>query len=185
MTHCLSPLETLDPSRFDSPAILKNWQTAAAVSRNSKGVAASIQPGHPHQHSGIAKPRTAREIENIVTTRRAVFKDDVDPDALPARRQEVLRFRQALRWGLDRSVPAACSQPTTSSRSSANSNATITGFRKLPGTALKGRCRPHGLHPPQDPAEIVEPCAGWNGSSMARTVPGRPAHQDGVAAPPV
>jgi Fic family protein len=105
---------------------------------------------------GLQEAKDSSEIENIVTTHDELFKDDVHPDASanPAAK-EVLRYRQALRFGFD--------QVRTTGLLTANQIVGIqgelernnAGFRKLPGTALKDGAGQTVYTPPQDPAEIV------------------------------
>ena len=99
----LTPLEQLDPKRFDTPAILKRVATASRKLAELKGVAASIpNQGILINTLGLQEAKDSSEIENIVTTHDSLFKDDVLPTAIdnPAAK-EVLRYRQALRIGFD------------------------------------------------------------------------------------
>jgi len=99
----LKPLEQLEPARFDTPAILKKLASSRRQLAELKGLAASM----PHQGIlintlGLLEAKDSSEIENIVTTHDELFKDDVHPEAFanPAAK-EVLRYRQALRFGFE------------------------------------------------------------------------------------
>lgn len=153
----LAPLEQLDPSRFDNPAILKKLAGSSRQLAELKGLAASIpNQGILINTLGLQEAKDSSEIENIVTTHDELFKDDADPDAFtnPAAK-EVLRYRQALRVGFE--------QVCTSGLLTANHIIDIqrelernnAGFRKLPGTALKDGAGRTVYTPPQDPADIV------------------------------
>src|ERR1035437_1119108 len=153
----ISPLERLNPARFDSPAILKRLASSSRRLAELKGTAASIpNQGILINTLGLQEAKDSSEIENIVTTHDELFKDDVLPEAFanPAAK-EVLRYRQALRVGFE--------QVRSSGLLTANHIIAIqgelernnAGFRKLPGTALKDDGGQTIYTPPQDPAEIV------------------------------
>jgi Fic family protein len=153
----LRPLEQLQATRFDQPAILKKLATSSRRLAELKGVAASIpNQGILINSLGLQEAKDSSAIENIVTTHDELFRDDVDPDAFanPAAK-EVLRYRQALRIGFE--------QVRATGLLTANHIATIqgelernnAGFRKLPGTALKDGAGRTVYMPPQDPAAIV------------------------------
>ena len=154
----LTPLENLNPARFDTPVILKKLAATSRKLAELKGIAASIpNQGILINTLGLQEAKDSSEIENIVTTHDSLFKDDVLPEAFanPAAK-EVLRYRQALRVGFE--------QVRTSGLLTANHIIEIqgelernnAGFRKLPGTALKDGAGKTIYTPPQDPAEIVE-----------------------------
>ena len=154
----LTPLENLNPARFDTPVILKKLAATSRKLAELKGIAASIpNQGILINTLGLQEAKDSSEIENIVTTHDALFKDDVLPDAFtnPAAK-EVLRYRQALRVGFE--------QVRSSGLLTANHIVEIqgelernnAGFRKLPGTALKDGAGRTIYTPPQDPAEIIE-----------------------------
>lgn len=150
-------LATLNPARFETPAILKKLAMSSRRLAELKGLAASIpNQGILINTLGLQEAKDSSEIENIVTTHDELFKDDVHPQAFanPAAK-EVLRYRQALRFGYE--------QVRTSGLLTANHIIGIqtelernnAGFRKLPGTALKDGAGQTVYTPPQDPAEIV------------------------------
>src|SRR5450756_2396062 len=100
----ITPLERLNPARFETPAILKKLASSSRKLAELKGIAASI----PNQSIlvntlGLQEAKDSSEIENIVTTHDELFKDDVLPESFanPAAK-EVLRYRQALRAGFER-----------------------------------------------------------------------------------
>ena len=99
----LHPLEQLDATRFDTPAILKKLASSSRRLAELKGIAASIpNQGILINTLGLQEAKDSSEIENIVTTHDELFKDDVLPEAFanPAAK-EVLRYRQALRVGFE------------------------------------------------------------------------------------
>lgn len=158
----LKPLEQLDPARFDTPGILRKLASSSRQLAELKGLAASIpNQGILINTLGLQEAKDSSEIENIVTTHDELFKGDVHPDSFanPAAK-EVLRYRQALRYGFD--------QVRTTGLLTVNHIVGIqgelernqAGFRKLPGTALKDGGGRTVYTPPQDPAEIVALMSG-------------------------
>ncbi len=153
----LTPLEQLNPARFETPAILKKLASSSRKLAELKGIAASI----PNQSIlintlALQEAKDSSEIENIVTTHDELFKDDVLPESFanPAA-NEVLRYRQALRVGFEQvrgSGLLTCNHIIEIQGELERNNA---GFRKLPGTALKDGAGQTIYTPPQDPAEIV------------------------------
>jgi len=153
----INPLAQLPAQRFETPAILKKLAVASRALAELKGVAASI----PHQGIlintlGMQEAKDSSAIENIVTTHDDLFKDDAFPEGLanPAAK-EVLRYRQALRIGLEAvqqsgllTVRQMIAIQTALERNSA-------GLRKLPGTALKDGAGRTVYTPPQDYDTIV------------------------------
>ena len=75
----LPPLEQLDPSRFDTPAILKKLASASRQLAELKGIAAAI----PNQSIlintlGLQEAKASSEIENIVTTTDQMLQDTIN-----------------------------------------------------------------------------------------------------------
>jgi Fic family protein len=153
----LKSLETLNPARFETPAIFKKLASSSRKLAELKGMAASI-PNQSILINSLAlqEAKDSSEIENIVTTHDELFKDDVHPESFanPAAK-EVLRYRQALRVGFELvrgSGLLTCNHFIQIQGELERNNA---GFRKLPGTALKDGAGQTIYTPPQDPAEIV------------------------------
>lgn len=93
----LTPLEQLNPARFETPAILKKLASSSRKLAELKGIAASIpNQGILINTLALQEAKDSSEIENIVTTHDELFKDDVLPDSFanPAAK-EVLRYRWA------------------------------------------------------------------------------------------
>jgi Fic family protein len=153
----LTPLERLNPARFEAPAILKKLASSSRKLAELKGMAASIpNQGILINTLALQEAKDSSEIENIVTTHDELFKDDVLPESFanPAAK-EVLRYRQALRVGFERvgsSGLLTCNHIIEIQGELERNNA---GFRKLPGTALKDGAGQTIYTPPQDPADIV------------------------------
>jgi Fic family protein len=97
-TPSLHPLEQLDPKRFETLAILKKLAASRRRLVELKGIAASIpNQGILINTLGLQEAKDSSEIENIITTHDALFKDDLLPDAFGDHAaKEVLRYRQAL-----------------------------------------------------------------------------------------
>ena len=153
----MQALDALDPARFDTPTILKRLASASRALAELKGVAAAIpNQGILINTLGLQEAKDSSEIENIVTTHDALFKDDVLPDGLaqPAAK-EVLRYRQALQIGFEQVRASGLITVNHIIRIQAELERNTAGFRKLPGTALKDGAGRTVYTPPQDPAEIV------------------------------
>ena len=151
------PLEQLNPSRFETPAILKKLASSSRKLAELKGIAASI----PNQSIlintlGLQEAKDSSEIENIVTTHDELFKDDVLPAtfANPAAK-EVLRYRQALRVGFEQVRANGLLTARHIIEIQCELERNNAGFRKLPGTALKDGAGQTIYTPPQNPDEIV------------------------------
>lgn len=158
----ITPLERLNPVRFETPAILKKLASSSRKLAELKGIAASIpNQGILINTLGLQEAKDSSEVENIVTTHDELFKDDVLPEAFanPAAK-EVLRYRQALRVGFElvRVDGLLTSNHIIEIQSELERN--NAGFRKLPGTALKDGGGQTIYTPPQDPAEIVALMSG-------------------------
>lgn len=153
----MNSLLKLDPSRFDTPAILKKMASSSRRLAELKGLAASMpNQGILINTLGLQEAKDSSEIENIVTTHDELFKDDVDPETSsnPAAK-EVLRYRQALRIGFEavRSSGLLTTNHIIGIQCELERN--NAGFRKLPGTALKDGAGQTVYTPPQDPDDIV------------------------------
>lgn len=152
----IPPLENLDPARFDTPSILRKLASASRQLAELKGVAASIpNQGILINTLGLQEAKDSSEIENIVTTHDELFKDDLDsqlPGSLAAK--EVLRYRQALRVGFDLVRGSGLLTLNSILQIQEVLEQNRAGFRKLPGTALKGTGDRVVYTPPQDPQEI-------------------------------
>jgi Fic family protein len=153
----LTPIETLDARRFDTPAILRRLASSSRKLAELKGIAASMpNQGILINTLGLQEAKDSSEIENIMTTHDELFKDDVLPEAFanPAAK-EVLRYRQALRVGFNlvRQSGLLTSNHIVQIQGELERN--NAGFRKLPGTALKDGAGRTVYTPPQDPTEIT------------------------------
>lgn len=151
------PLESLDPTRFDTPSILRKLASASRQLAELKGVAASIpNQGILINTLGLQEAKDSSEIENIVTTHDELFKDDLEsqlPGSLAAK--EVLRYRQALRVGFDHVRESGLLTLNHILQIQEVLEQNRAGFRKLPGTALKDeRTGAIVFTPPQDTREI-------------------------------
>lgn len=153
----MKSLSALDPARFDVPVILKKLASSSRSLAELKGLAASIpNQGILINTLGLQEAKDSSEIENIVTTHDELFKDDADPEtfANPAAK-EVLRYRQALRFGFEQVQTSGLLTTNHIVGIQSELERNNAGFRKLPGTALKDG-RGHTVYtPPQDPTTIV------------------------------
>jgi Fic family protein len=152
----LSPLQSLDARRFETPPILKKLASSSRQLAELKGAAASI----PNQAIlintlGLQEAKDSSAIENIVTTHDELFQGDVLPQSCgnPAAK-EVLRYRQALRVGHELVARTGLLTTNHILQIQAELERNQAGLRKLPGTVLRDGAGRTVYTPPQDPAEI-------------------------------
>jgi Fic family protein len=153
----IPPLDTIDPTRFDTPAVLKRLAAASRQLAELKGVAASI----PNQailvnSLGMQEAKDSSAIENIITTHDELFRDAAFPDAAgsPAAK-EVLRYRQALRVGFDLVRITGVLTNNHILRIQTELERNDAGFRRVPGTALKDGAGRVIYTAPQDARDVV------------------------------
>ncbi len=153
----MQPLETLNPARFDTPVILKKLASSSRRLAELKGLAASIpNQGILINTLGLQEAKDSSEIENIVTTHDELFKDDVHPEAFTnSAAKEVLRYRQALRYGFEQVRSSGLLTVNHIEGIQSELERNNAGLRKLPGTALKDGAGQTVYTPPQDPNEVV------------------------------
>ena len=151
-------LTSLDPTRFETPVLLKKLATASRQLAEFKGVAASI----PNQAIlintlGLQEAKDSSAIENIVTTHDELFRDAAFPDeSVNPSAKEVLRYRQALRVGFDAVVASHLLTTNHVLQIQRELEQNDAGFLRLPGTSLKNADTGETIYtPPQDHATIV------------------------------
>lgn len=154
----MEPLQSLDPGRFDTPAVLRKLASASRQLAELKGVAASIP------HSGILinslvlqEAKDSSAVENIVTTHDELFREAAAPDSesSPAT-NEVARYAQALKIGFDLVSSQQLLTNAHILRVQQALEGNDAGFRKLPGTDLKDVATGRVIYtPPQEHAEIL------------------------------
>lgn len=153
----LSPLQALDPARFETAEILKQLNLTSRALAELKGVAASI----PSQNIlistlGIQEAKDSSAIENIVTTHDDLFQMDAFPESgHNLATKEVLRYRQALYAGfrsVDQTGLLTVNQIIEIQSELECNNA---GIRSLPGTTLKDLAGRVIYTPPQDSRDVV------------------------------
>lgn len=153
----IAPLTSVDPARFETPAVLKRLAAASRQLAEFKGVVASI----PNQQIlvntlGIQEAKDSSEIENIVTTHDELFREASSPHHMGnAAAKEVLRYRQALRAGLDLVRTTGVLTSKHIMRIQRELELNEAGFRKVPGTTLRDGAGQVVYTPPQDAREIV------------------------------
>lgn len=148
-------LYELDPTRFDSPALLKRLNSASRALAELKGVAASI-PNQDILVSTLAlqEAKDSSAIENIVTTHDELYREDNSAEATGTAIKEVLRYRQALRAGFESVRDTGLLTLNTIIDIQQQLECNRAGFRKLPGTALRSSTGAMVYEPPQDAREI-------------------------------
>jgi len=153
----IRPLTDLRPERFDRPDILKRLAAASRKLAELKGVAASMpNQGILVNTLGLQEAKDSSEIENIVTTHDELFRDAAFPEAAgSAATKEVARYRQALQVGFEAVRDSGLLTNNHILAIQAELEKNRAGFRKLPGTALKGDGGRTVYTPPQAPDTIL------------------------------
>lgn len=151
----LPPLQSLDATRFDQPALLKRLNVASRGLAELKGLAASI----PNQSILVStltlqEARDSSAIENIITTQDDLYRGDDAIDATGSAAKEVLRYRQALQAGYAQVQATGLLTLNTILQIQTALEANRAGFRKVPGTALRDGAGRVVYEPPQDANEI-------------------------------
>jgi Fic family protein len=158
MTSPFPPLEQIDPSRFDTPSVLKRLSGASRHLAELKGVVTSI-PNEAMLISTLTlqEAKDSSAVENIITTHDELFRDDASPSSqVSPAGKEVLRYRQALRvgWEQVRTTGLITNNHLQQIQSVLELNR--AGFRRVPGTALREEGTGRVVFtPPQDHASIV------------------------------
>ncbi|MBI4997367.1 MAG: Fic family protein [Rhodocyclales bacterium] len=152
----IQPLTALRPERFDRPDILKQLNAASRRLAELKGVAASMpNQGILISTLGLQEAKDSSEIENIVTTHDELFREAAFPDvASSAATKEVAHYRQALQVGFEAVRSSGLLTNNHILQIQAELERNRAGFRKLPGTALKGDGGRVVYTPPQDATEV-------------------------------
>jgi Fic family protein len=153
----MRPLHTLDPTRFESPAILKALGIASRQLAELKGVVLSI----PHQgilinSLGLQEAKDSSAIENIVTTHDDLFRTAAFPDASTPASKEVARYSKALKTGFEQVAASGLLTNSHILKIQEELEGNDAGFRKLPGTDLKEDRTGQTIYvPPQEHADIL------------------------------
>ncbi len=148
----IPPLTDLDAGRFETPVILKAMAAASRQLAELKGVSASI----PHagiliNALGLQEAKDSSAIENIVTTHDELFRDAALPEESGnAAAKEVLRYRQALKVGLDAVTRTGLLTINHILQIQQELERNDAGFRKVPGTVLKDNVG-RTVYTPPDP----------------------------------
>lgn len=152
----MQPLQSLDPRRLETAAILRSLAAASRQLAELKGIVSSI----PNQSIvintlALQEAKDSSAIENIVTTHDELFRDAAFPDAAasPAAK-EVARYRQALGTGFE--VVARAGLLTTAHILAIQDvlEPSKPGFRKLPGTVLRANTG-ETVYTPPSPDQIA------------------------------
>lgn len=136
----IHPLTQLAPDRFDRADILKQLNAASRKLAELKGVTASVpNQGILISTLGLQEAKDSSEIENIVTTHDELFREALLPDTVgSAAAKEVSNYRQALWVGFNAVRDSGLLTNNDILDIQAELERNRAGFRKLPGTALKG-----------------------------------------------
>lgn len=153
----IAPLTTLNPARFETPAVLKKLAAASRALAELKGATESI----PRQDIlintlGMQEAKDSSAIENIISTLDEVCQGDSNPENAPSvAAKEILRYRQALWTGYGKVRDRGLLSNNDILEIQAVLEENRAGFRQVPGTVLKDGAGRTVYTPPQDALEIV------------------------------
>ncbi len=152
----LQSLNHLEPTRFETTAILKAVAAAGRALAELKGAVGTI----PQQNILIStltiqEAKDSSEIENIVTTHDQLYqRESAEGDAMNAATKEVLLYREALWTGYQTVKTTGLLTNNHLLDIQAVLEANRAGFRKVPGTTLKNRAGEVIYTPPQSGPEV-------------------------------
>ena len=150
-------LTSLNPTRFESPPVLKKLASASRALAELKGAAETI----PRQDIlirtlGMREAKDSSAIENIITTLDEVCQGDANLENAPSlAAKAVLRYRQALWAGYDKVRGRGLLTNNDILEIQAVIEENRAGFRQVPGTVLKDGTGRTVYTPPQDGIEIA------------------------------
>jgi Fic family protein len=153
----MNSLQSLNPERFDTPAILRQLNSATRSLAELKGVIASI----PHQGIlintlGIQEAKDSSAIENIVTTHDELYREDAFPEVVTnAAAKEVSRYRQALTVGYKLVRETGLLTTNHLGAVQAELLGSNSGIRTMPGTTLRNADGQVVYTPPQDHSDVL------------------------------
>lgn len=135
----LAPLDQLDPTRFETPAILKRALNATRQLAELKGVAASMpNEGILISTLGLQEAKDSSAIENIVTTHDELFRQAAFPDtATNPAAKEVARYREALYVGFGQVRDTGLLTTNHITAIQGTLEPDRPGLRNVPGTVLR------------------------------------------------
>lgn len=138
MPRVPSPLQALDPARFETPAILKQLVASHRHLAELKGVAMSMpNQGILINTLVLQEAKDSSEIENIVTTHDELFREVAHFGTGGGQAaKEVSRYVQALRVGFDAVRQSGLLTLGHILQIQEVLERSRAGLRKVPGTAL-------------------------------------------------
>jgi Fic family protein len=143
---------------LETKKVLKALPAAHAALAELKGIASTI----PNQNIlintlGLQEAKDSSAIENIITTHEDLYKSQLNLDAFKSlRAKEVQNYISALKKGFELITKTGLLTNNNILQIQEVLEDNKTGFRKLPGTALKNAATGETIYtPPQDYEEIM------------------------------
>ena len=137
--------------------VLKSLPSAHAALAELKGIASTI----PNQNIlintlGLQEAIDSSAIENIITTHDDLYKSELNHSSFKSlKAKEVQNYISALKKGFKLTSESGLLTNKTILQIQEVLEDNKTGFRKLPGTALKNAATGETIYPPQDYDEIL------------------------------
>ena len=151
-------LNKLPPAQeLETPKVLRALITAHRHLAELKGVAKSI-PNESILISTLSlqEAQSSSEIENIITTQDALYKQVLQPSIADPAAKEVAYYAAALRLGFDKVKCQSALTLNTILEIQKTLEGNRAGFRKTPGTVLKNERTSGVIFAPPSP-ELIPP----------------------------
>ena len=149
--------------RLETNAVLRRTISARAALAELKGACEQLpEPDLLLNTVMLQESQDSSAIENIVTTRDQLYQAILHPfDAAPSNVKEVLRYREAMREGLDAMRRTGGLSVNTAVQVMQRIKHTTVGLRTLPGTQLANPSTNQVIYTPPDPTMVPALMARW------------------------
>ena len=149
---------------LETPAVLRALVTAHRHLAELKGMARTI-PNESLLISTLSlqEAQSSSEIENIITTQDALYKQRIQPESADPVSKEVAHYADGLYVGFARVREQQAISLNTILEIQAALEGNQAGFRKLPGTILKNELTGEVIYQPPTPDQVPALMAGLEG----------------------
>jgi cell filamentation protein, protein adenylyltransferase len=142
-------------SDLETPQVLRQLIRAHRSLAELKGIARTMpNPGLLLSTLSLQEAQSSSEIENIITTQDALFRQRIQPEKADAASKEVARYVQALLLGLRRINEHGVLSLRAVREIQSELDGNSAGFRKLPGTVLQNDQTGELIFAPPDPDRL-------------------------------
>lgn len=154
MVQSLSPFPPAQAG-LETPRVLRALIRAHRSLAELKGMARTIpNPGLLLSTLSLQEAQSSSEIENIITTQDALFRQRLQPEKADPASKEVARYVQAMLLGLEKVRENEILSLRVVREIQAELDGNDAGFRKLPGTVLQNDKTGEVVFAPPDPDRL-------------------------------